>query len=622
MQDDRNRDSQIVDLCGEPSAIGGEVNASQQKDSAGLEDYPGPVDYVVSLPERLVRTAAVAGGGLVLETSELVLPPPVRRSKIYQATIGRMVRITVEFVGGVTGRYAAETMAARDLATRKLAGNAVELASVLAVGFSPLWILAAASDITFGTRAYLDTFVKELKRTKVLAESAEISSVDDLLAVLENSSGLAADTIDIPPVSVNHMRASMNTLRQNVALIPAPRNLATIFAEMNNTAREQNRSLLTVSSLLAAGAIQSGLQLGNTHLFSFYVDALTTIRREGIPSYLTRISRPYITAATRHLNPDSSSHTQRLLRRLLRIAGSIYEKVRTPIQRIADNPRLELANRTWRELGDDYAVDLAASVSYYAVISLFPIVIGLATLSTFALDSDAGEQAIFGFLHSYLPGSHVVLSSNVEPLRDLRGTLGILSVLALILSSSMLFGALTRAVNRAWDIPHDRPFYKDKPLHFAMVFCIGPLFLASVAATTALQVAGSTGLPVHGYLTFVARDSINTLAHVLPLTLSLGMFLLIYKFAPIVPTSWRYIWPGAVLGALIFEVAKVVFSFYMENFAAYQRVYGALASLILLMVWIYVCGLIIIIGAEVSSEYERIHLKLGRGEPFPETPGQ
>ena len=309
MQDKGNKDGQKEDSSAEPS-----VNPEEGK-STYDRTLQVPIGYAVSLPERLVRTAAAGGGGLLLETSELVLPTPVRRSKFYQSILGRVMRITVEFVGGVSGKYPAETMAAQDLTVRKLAGNAVELASFAAVGFSPLWLLAAASDITSGTRAYLEAFVTELKRTKVLAERAEVSSVDDLLAALENTSSLAADTIDIPPLAVNDMRASVNALRQNVALIPDPRRLAGIFDEMNAAAREQDRSMLTVSSLLTAGAIQSGLQLGNAHLFSFYRDALTTIRTEGAPVYLGRISQPYIAAASSHLNPDSHSHTQRWLQR-------------------------------------------------------------------------------------------------------------------------------------------------------------------------------------------------------------------------------------------------------------------------------------------------------------------
>ena len=271
--------------------------------------------YVASLPERLVRTAAVGAGGLVHETSEAILPPPIRGSQLYQSTIGRMVRIVVEFVGGVAGEESDDDMAVKDLAVRKLAGNAVEMASVVAVGWSPLWLLAAAADVTGGTRAYLDAFVSELQSSGVLEADADVSSVDDLLAALGNTSGQMADTIDIPPLAVAEMRASLGEFRQHAEDLPDPRDLGQIFAEMNRAAAEQNRSLFTVSSLVAAGAIQAGIQLGNVHLFSFYRDSISTIRTEGVPAYLQRISQPYLKAAANHLRPSSGTHTQRLLGR-------------------------------------------------------------------------------------------------------------------------------------------------------------------------------------------------------------------------------------------------------------------------------------------------------------------
>lgn len=273
--------------------------------------------YVASLPERLVRTAAAGAGGLVHETSEAILPPPIRHSQLYQSTIGRMLRIVVEFVGGVTGEESAESLEVKDLAVRKLAGNAVEMASVVAVGWSPLWLLAAAADVTGGTRAYLDAFVQELKRTHVLAADADVSSVDDLLAALEGTSGQMADTIDIPPLALDEMRTSLGNFRQNAQSLPDPRDMTQIFGEMNRAASEQNRSLFTVSSLVAAGAIQAGIQLGNVHLFSFYRDSLSTIRTEGVPAYVQRISQPYLEAAANHLRPSSGTHTQRLLGRFV-----------------------------------------------------------------------------------------------------------------------------------------------------------------------------------------------------------------------------------------------------------------------------------------------------------------
>ena len=110
---------------------------------------------------------------------------------------------------------------------------------------------------------------------------------------------------------------------------------------------------------------------------------------------------------------------------------------------------VELARRTWRELGDDFAVDLAASISYYAILSLFPLAIGLVSLFSLILEADAAETEVFRFFHTHLPGSESILAANVESVENIRGLLGIFSAVGLLWSSSLLFGAITRTVNRA-----------------------------------------------------------------------------------------------------------------------------------------------------------------------------
>ena len=125
------------------------------------------VRYLLTLPERLVRVIAAAGGGAVHETAELVLPRLVRKSRLYEATAKNLLRITVELVGGVdrpNEEIAGEfEPSPKKLVVRKSAGNVVELGSIFAFGFSPLWLLAAAADVTHGTRVYLDALVDELK---------------------------------------------------------------------------------------------------------------------------------------------------------------------------------------------------------------------------------------------------------------------------------------------------------------------------------------------------------------------------------------------------------------------------------------------------------------------------
>jgi hypothetical protein len=280
----------------------------------GRESLAG---YVVSLPERLVRTTAAGGGGLLLEATDHILPPPVRDAKIYQCLIARPMRITVEAVGGVSGRFPMQNISGQELIQRKVAGNFVEAFSVFTVGFSPLWFLAAASDVTGGARVYLDAFVRELKKAGVLPDDTDVSSVDDLLVALDRAVGQAADTIDIPPTALSDMRHSVELLRENAELLPGPQRLAELFSQLNLAAREQRRSPLAVSTLVAAGALQAGIQLGSAHILSFYAEALSAIRAEGVSQYLERISQPYVDAATGHLKRGRRTHTGRMVRRVL-----------------------------------------------------------------------------------------------------------------------------------------------------------------------------------------------------------------------------------------------------------------------------------------------------------------
>ena len=194
--------------------------------------------FLASLPERLVRTLAAAVGGVVHETAQLLLPRFVRRSRLYEATAKNLLRVTIELVGGVDRPPAPDELepSAGKLAARKAAGNAVELGSIAAFGFSPLWLLAAASDVTRGTRVYLDAFVAELKQAGVVAEGAELATVDDLLAALEGATGTTARLIDVPPLEVEALRRSLSDLREDATGLPSPAELAALFEGLREVA--------------------------------------------------------------------------------------------------------------------------------------------------------------------------------------------------------------------------------------------------------------------------------------------------------------------------------------------------------------------------------------------------
>ena len=207
------------------------------------------------------------------------------------------------------------SLPARDLLVRKTAGNAAELDGFLAVGWSPLWLLAGASDIVAGTKAYLRALARELRDAGALAEDTDVASFDELLTVLEGTSGMLADTVDVPPPDFPSMRTSGQELQRQAADLPDAAGLEKIFAELQLAARQEDPSLLGISLLVGLGAVRAGIGPGNVHVFDYYRFALRTIVEEGLLSFLRRTSTPYLARAGSHFDPRSSTYSERLLRR-------------------------------------------------------------------------------------------------------------------------------------------------------------------------------------------------------------------------------------------------------------------------------------------------------------------
>jgi aconitate hydratase len=274
--------------------------------------------YALGLPERLVRAIAAVGGGAVHETAELVLPRLVRRSRFYEATAKNLLRVTVELVGGVEREAPADAVEPSPgrLAVRKTFGNAVELGSIAAFGFSPLWLLAAAADLTRGTRVYLDAFVSELKGAGVVSPEAQFGSVDDLLAALEGASGTTARLIDVPPLEVEALRQSLADLRSEAGSLPSPRELAAVYDALVREADREHRSLLEVSLGIGIAFVNSARHVGRQHVLDPYREDLRPVRREGFGAYARRVGRPYAETAGRNLDPSRKTLTERGLNRL------------------------------------------------------------------------------------------------------------------------------------------------------------------------------------------------------------------------------------------------------------------------------------------------------------------
>ncbi len=273
---------------------------------------------LLSMPERITRAAAAALGGTVHETAQLLLPRFVRTSRLYEATAKNLLRISVELVGAVESAEAVGQFepSAGKLAVRKTMGNAVELGSIFAFGFSPLWLLAAAADVTRGSRVYLDTLVAELRAAGVLATNTKIDTVDELLATLESASGTSARLIDVPPLELGALKRSLAEFRQDASDLPKQEELASVLEGLRTVAERERRTLLVVSVGVGTAFFNSAKHVGHQHLLDPYSEDLAPIRTEGFGAYAARVSAPYAEAVAKHFDAEPDTWTERGLARV------------------------------------------------------------------------------------------------------------------------------------------------------------------------------------------------------------------------------------------------------------------------------------------------------------------
>jgi hypothetical protein len=246
----------------------------------------------------------------------VLVPGWLRRSRLYRAIIAGTLRITIELVGGASDVMPSQEVTAQELAVRKAAGTGIELAGLLLMSWSPLWLFAATADLTGGTRTYLQALVAELRRDGLLHEGTDITSVHQLLDTLEGTSGLVAESLDVPPLNVEDLRTSWQNLRRQSSTLPTAERLADLYAGLKRVSKQEDRSLWSVSTMLAAGAVRAGVQVGQVHIFDYYDDALSSIGREGLAVYARRVTSPYLAVARGHFDRKRLTYTERLVQRL------------------------------------------------------------------------------------------------------------------------------------------------------------------------------------------------------------------------------------------------------------------------------------------------------------------
>jgi hypothetical protein len=290
--------------------------------------------YLLSLPERLVRSAGALAGGLARELSDVVIPKALRRTYLYQNLVEGTLRFLIEQVGEVEGTYPTEGELTRNFLLRRGAGNGIEFIGILTFHASPVWVMAALADISGAGRQLIQEITTTLQQEGLLDKDTHFETVEQMLDGLEKTAGHAAQAINMPPLDVAGLRAEWIAMRDKLKSIPAP-SLPSADAvwnswkELKREAEAQKRSVFELSSLMAMSSIRwVGLsaslaaqrtgQLFAAALLDHYSETLLEIRKAGYLGYWAQEFRPYLKAAALQFSPGRGSLTQRLLRRTAR----------------------------------------------------------------------------------------------------------------------------------------------------------------------------------------------------------------------------------------------------------------------------------------------------------------
>ena len=265
---------------------------------------------------------------------------------------------------------------------------------------------------------------------------------------------------------------------------------------------------------------------------------------------------------------------------------------------------IDLSYRASRDFSRHHGTIFAAATSYYALTSLFPLVILLATIFGWvAHGTDLQNRVVNEIVHWFPPGLN--LTKQIQNV--LKGTsatqgsvLGVFGLLGTAWTASGMFGVLRRALNTAFDVPAARSYFHGRVYDLLSVLGVGLLALLSVGATAALGlVRAFTGDYFHGTLVNVGWAIVFFL---FPFAVSYAAFLLLYQLIPNQRLWGSAVRLGALLAAVAFELVKIGFTLYVAYFGQFQEAYGTLGSLVAFMVFVFVESVMIIFSAEFASE--------------------
>lgn len=257
----------------------------------------------------------------------------------------------------------------------------------------------------------------------------------------------------------------------------------------------------------------------------------------------------------------------------------------------------------WRRIEEDGMTTLAGNLAYVSLLSLVPLIaVVFALFAAFPMFSDVSIQIKNFIFSNFVPAAGTIIQRYLEQFVANVNKMTAVGVGGLIVTALLLMYSIDSALNTIWRSKRTRPLIYSFAIYW-MILTLGPLMVgASIAISSYL-------LSLHWATVSGVSWLLDVLLRVFPILLSCLSFWLLYSVVPTSQVAWKDSIVGAVVAGLLFELGKKGFALYVTMFPSYQLIYGVLAVIPILFLWVYWTWCIVLLGAEITvtlSDYRQM----------------
>lgn len=258
---------------------------------------------------------------------------------------------------------------------------------------------------------------------------------------------------------------------------------------------------------------------------------------------------------------------------------------------------------------------MAAAISFYTILSVIPLFLVFMSISGYVLHSSKQAlEAVIVILWRISPTSTVDVFKILTDLIQSKTVFGLIGLAGLTWGASRIFAVVENSMSVVWKVEKGRAYWHSKFLTLLLVPITVFIMLSSLAFTALYTLAKNIEIPIIGLKLSQAHWLSQLFAMLLPLALGFILFYLTYKIIPNRKIDSKAALIGAICSSAMWEIAKFLFDVYIKRYGSFQKMYGSFATIIVMLIWIYYSSFVVLIGAEIGSNYEETKRRLSTDE--------